>query len=79
MTMTEIEQQYIDRLERKIHTDGVTNDFLVSLLKLSETYLQLTRIKEYASQVNKSEQAIRRYDTNAIVKVCNYQLVINNE
>ena len=76
--MNELEKLYIERLERKILTEGVSNEFLVSLLKLCEAYLQLTRVKKYSDEINKSTQGIRKYHSDKIVKICNYQLIINN-
>ena len=76
--MTDVEKSYLDRLENKIYSGDISNEFLVSLMKLSETYLGLIRIKDYAKEVGKTEQSIRRYHKNNIIKICNHQLIINN-
>lgn len=77
--MNELEQLYLYRLENKIMSEGVSNEFLVSLLKLCEIYLQLTRVKKYSDEIKKTTQGIRKYQLDKIIKICNYQLVINND
>ena len=75
--MTQKEQNIINRIEEIITTDGVSNEFLVSLLKLSCEYLVLERVSETAKRENKTTQGIRKFRN--IVKICGYQLTINNE
>lgn len=76
--MTELEKLYIERLEKKIYTDGVSNQFLIELLKLCVDYLQLIRISKFSSISKKSEQSIRKYHQEKIITICDYQLIINN-
>jgi len=76
--MTEIEQEYLEKLEKRIYEKGISNDFLVSLLKLSENYLNLQRISHFAKENNKTTQGVRRFESNRIIKICKYQLIINN-
>lgn len=75
--MTQKEQNIINRIEEIILTEGVSNDFLVSMLKLCEQYLQLERVSKTAERENKTTQGIRKFRT--IVKICDYQFTINNE
>ena len=77
--MKDIEQEYLQKLEKKIIETGVSNEFLVSLLKLSEQYLNLKRISEHAKETSKSPQGIRKFQKDKIITVCNYQLIIYNE
>lgn len=78
--MSEIERIYLERLEKRILEKGVSNAFLVSLLKLSVSYLSLERIKIFSKKYNISTQGIRKSKKhkNNIVKICNYQLIIDN-
>lgn len=75
--MTQKEQNIINRIEEIILTEGVSNEFLVSTLKLCAFYLQLERVSETAKKENKTTQGIRKFRN--IVKICGYQLTINND
>lgn len=75
--MTQKEQNIINRIEEIITKEGISNEFLVSLLKLSEQYLQLERVSETAKREDKTTQGIRKFRN--IVKICGYQLTINNQ
>ena len=77
--MTKYEQDILDRIEDLIRDKKLTNDFLVSNLQLSIDYLGLTRIEEYSKQIGKSNWGVRKYQSDKIIKVCNYQLIINND
>ena len=74
--MTDKEIIIINRIEEIINVDGVSNDFLISMLKLCEQYLQLERVSKTAERENKTTQGIRKFRN--IVKICDYQLTINN-
>lgn len=75
--MTEREQTIINRFEEIILTEGVSNGFLVSTLKLCSFYLQLERVSETAKRENKTSQGIRKF--REVVKICDYQFTINND
>jgi hypothetical protein len=77
--MSELGQEYLQRLEKRVVEKGVSNEFLVSLLKLSETYLNLQRLSDYAKENNKTTQGLRRFKKDKIIKICDYQLIINND
>ena len=76
--MSELEQEYLYKLEKRINDIGVSNDFLVSIMKLCETYLNLQRISVYSKENRKTPQGMRKYRKNNIIKICDYQLIIDN-
>lgn len=78
--MTELEKMYLEKLEKRILEIGVSNVFLVSLLKLTVSYLSLERIKVFSKKYGISTQGIRKSKKykNNIVKICNYQLIVDN-
>jgi hypothetical protein len=75
--MTKYEQDILNRIGSLIHEGKVSNEFLVSNLKLSVEYLNLQRISDYAEQNNISTQGLR--GNKNIIKICNYQLIIDND
>jgi hypothetical protein len=75
--MTKYEQDIINRIGELIHEGKVSNEFLVSNLKLSVEYLNLQRISDYSKQNNISTQGLR--GNKNIIKICNYQLIIDND
>lgn len=75
--MTEYENKVYNRIGQLIHDGKLSNDFLVSNLKLSAEYLNLQRISDYSKQNNISTQGLR--GNKNIIKICNYQLIINND
>ena len=77
--MTEYEQNILNRIEQLIHDGKLSNDFLVSNLKLSCDYLNLKRLSVYEKEYGKSTQGLRKHHKNKIIKICNYQLIIDND
>jgi hypothetical protein len=75
--MTPKEHNIINRIEEIIHKEGVSNDFLVSILKLSELYLNLKRVSEMAEIKGQTTQWLRKSDK--VVTICGYQLIPNND
>jgi hypothetical protein len=75
--MTEYETNIINRIGDLIHKGKLTNDFLVSNLKLSADYLNLKRVSDYGKENKKTTQGLRGSDK--IIKICDYQLVIDND
>jgi hypothetical protein len=75
--MTKYEQDILNRIGSLIHEGKLSNDFLVSNLKLSVEYLNLQRISDYSKQNNISTQGLR--GNKNIIKICNYQLIIDND
>jgi hypothetical protein len=75
--MTEREINIINRIEEIIHTEGASNDFLVSILKLSEQYLNLKRVSEMAEIKGHTTQWVRKSDK--VITICGYQLIPNND
>lgn len=75
--MTKYEQDILNRIGNLIHEGKLSNDFLISNLKLSVEYLNLQRISEYAKENSKSTQGLR--GNKNIIEICGYQLIINNQ
>ena len=77
MQMTEYEQRNLEAFEKSINEGKWSNDGMVSMLKLLETYLGLKRVSEFAKEEGKSTQALRRRSN--IIKLCGYAMAIDNE
>lgn len=78
--MTELEKMCLEKLEKRILEIGVSNEFLVSLLKLTELYLSLERINDFSKKYGITTQGIRKSNKHKknIIKICNYQVIIDN-
>ena len=76
--MTDFEANKINEIQNMIIEGKLSGAFLVANLQLSIDYLNLVRVKDYAKSINKSEWGVRRVYKNKIVKICNYQLVIDD-
>lgn len=74
--MTPNEHNKITEIENFIFTNKITNEFLVSMLKLATDYLSLERVSDTAKRTGKTTQGIRKH--REIIKICDYQLTINN-
>ena len=74
--MTEYETDIINKIGQLVQKGKLSNDFLVSNLKLSVDLLNLKRVSKYAKEEGKSTQGLRG-DKN-IIKICGYQLIIDN-
>ena len=74
--MTKYEKDILNKIGQLVQDGKLSNDFLVSNLKLSVDFLNLQRISDYAKENGKSTQGLR--GNKNIVKICNYQLIINN-
>lgn len=74
--MTDYEQKIYNRIGQLIQNGKLSNDFLVSNLKLSVDYLNLKRVSDYSKENDKSTQGLR--GNKNIIKICGYQLIIDN-
>jgi len=77
--LTEYERDVLNRLCDLIEQGRLTNNFIVANLQQSVLYLNLTRVEKYSKQIGKSNWGVRKYYKNKIIKICDYQLVINNK
>ena len=77
--MTDYEKDTLKKIESLIHEGKLTNDFLVANLQLSAEYLNLQRVETIAKETGKSNWWIRKSRAKDIIKICNHQLIINNE
>ena len=75
--MTKKEQNIIDRLNEIIQNDGVSNAFLVQLIELAGTYLNLKTIPDYAQENKLSYNGAKKFRT--IQEIFNVKFVIDND
>jgi hypothetical protein len=77
--MTDYENNILNKIEELINEGKLSNTFLVLNLKLSCDYLNLQRISDYSKDNNITTQGVLRNRKNKIIKICNYNLIYNNE
>ena len=75
--MKESEQLVIDKLENQITSKGVSNEFLVQLIALSETYLNLKTVAQYAKHESMTYRGVKNH--REIIAICKKPFVIDNE
>lgn len=75
--MNEYETKILNRIEQLIFEGKLSNEFLVSNLKLCSEYLNLQRISDASKNIGKTTQHLRKSDQ--VIKIAGYQLFINNE
>ena len=75
--MTDNEQLMLKKLEKHILEKGVSNEFLVQLIELSGSYLNLMTIPRYAKANGISYNGAKKF-RNAI-KLFNVKFIIDNE
>ena len=75
--MNEDEEKILNRIEELIHKGKLSESFQVANLQLMVNYLGLERVSKTASREKKTSFGIRK--TRRIIKICDYQLTINNE
>jgi GH15 family glucan-1,4-alpha-glucosidase len=76
MQLTDYEMQSINKFEKSIFEGQWSNDGLVSIMKLCETYLNLKRISHYAQNNNITPQGARKF--RKTIDVCGYTLIADN-
>lgn len=71
-----------DKIENNIYcglvTDQLSNDDLCSIIELSLTLLNATPVQDYADQINKTYNGVKKYDKN-YRQIKKLSFVINNE
>ena len=75
--LSEKERLIKQRLEELFYSDEISNNGLVSIMKLCEELLALKRVSTYAKQNKISTQGARKFRNT--IKVCGYTLVIDND
>jgi hypothetical protein len=76
--MTDYEKDTLSKIESLIHKGKLSNDFLIASLQLSVNYLNLQRVEIIAKETGKSNWWIRKSRKKDTIKICDYQLIINN-
>ena len=61
MKITDKEKLMLERLEKLIHTKGVSSEFLVQLFELSGTYINISTISDYAKDHNLSYNGVKKF------------------
>ena len=74
--MTDTENIMIDRFCRRVETNGVSNEFLVQIIELAGSYLNLKTISAYAKENNMSYNGVKKYRQN--LKIFGVKFVIDN-
>lgn len=74
--MNEIEQQMLERLEKRIVETGVSNEFLVQICELSGKYLNLRTISDYAKENKMSYNGAKRFRN--VISLFNCKFIIDN-
>ena len=77
MQLSEEEQGMIDRFAEHAATKGVSNEFLVQLIKLSGGFLNLQTIPDYAKNNKLSYNGVK--NNRQIVNLFNVKFVIDND
>jgi hypothetical protein len=74
--MTEKEKDIINRLEKHIYKNGMSDEALVQLIELSAKYLNLLSITEYAKANNMSYNGVKK--CRNVITILNQKFVIDN-
>ena len=77
--MNDYERKILTQIGTLYQEGKLTDEFLVSNLKQCEDYLNLKSISEYAKSIGKTSQGVRMYRKKNIIKICNVQMVIDND
>jgi hypothetical protein len=77
MKLTEKERISLRNVEELYYKGNLSNAYLVSLLKLIVSLLQLKRVSKYAKDNNITSQGARKF--RETIKLCNYTLIIDND
>jgi len=75
--MIDEEKLMLQRLEKRINTESVSNEFLIELIQLSGTYLGLKTIPCYAKKYNMSYDGVKYH--KKVIELLTVKYVIDNE
>ena len=75
--MNDLEEVELEKIRRKIFTDGCSNDFAVQLIILASDYLNLCSITDYTKRFNMTYRGVKNH--RPTVKLFNKNWVIDNE
>ena len=74
--MNELEVEMLTKFERRVMENGVSNTFLVELIKSAGSFLNLETIPNYAKRTGKSYQGVKKF--RHIEKIFDVKFVIDN-
>ena len=77
--MNDYERKILTQIGTLYQEGKLTDEFMVSNLKQCEEYLNLKSISEYAKSIGKTPQGVRRYSNKNIIKICNFQMIKDND
>ena len=77
--MTDYERKILTQIGTLYQEGKLTDEFMVSNMKQCEEYLNLKSISEYAKSIGKTSQGVRMYRKKNIIKICNFQMIIDND
>ena len=75
--MSDKEKNVISKIENQITTKGVSNEFLVQLIGLGETYLNLETIPQYVKRTKMTYKGVKNY--RRTIQICGKSFVIDND
>lgn len=75
--MTDREKNILNRLEACIVEEELSNDFLVQIIELAASYLNLKTIPNYAKDKNLSYNGVKK--TRFIKEIIGVKFVIDND
>lgn len=77
MELTEKEQSILDKMSIYVQSHDTSNEFLVQLIELTGSFLNLQTISDYAKEHNLSYNGVKK--TRQIRKIFNTKFVIDND
>lgn len=75
--MTDRERHIINGIEKEIHTAGVSNDFLVQLIEVGGSHLNLMTISAYAKANQLTYNGVKK--SREVRELFEVKFVIDNE
>lgn len=77
MKLSEKEQLVLNKFEKYLHDNKVSNDFLVQFIELAGSYLNLQTISYYAKSNNMSYNGVKK--CRLVTEIFGTKYVIDNE
>jgi hypothetical protein len=75
--LSEKEQQVLEKFLQFVYKNKISNEFLVQLIELTGSFLNLQTISDYARKKELSYNGVKK--TRYIRKIFNVKFVIDNE
>jgi len=77
MKLSEKEQLVLNKFEKHIQENNVSNDFLVQFIELTGSYLNLQTIPDYAKSNNMTYNGVKK--CRSVIDIFGTKYVIDNE